>query len=111
MTNTSTEAETSQINSSSRSPSGPSGPVQRRGTKVNRFEGSGSGGRVQRNDLRIWSNRLHRTTPSDLYKHTKIPYKTILVSILFFIIGTIFLVMGIDDYREVGGFCSDSRPG
>ena len=44
MTNTSTEAETSQINSSS--PSGPSGPVQRRGNKVNKFEGSGAGGRV-----------------------------------------------------------------
>ena len=46
-----------------------------------------------------------------MYKHTKIPYKTIAISVLFFIVGTIFLWMGIEDYIEVGGFTSSSRPG
>ena len=49
--------------------------------------------------------------PANLYDHKKVPYKTIFVSVLFFIIGTIFLYLGIEDYMEVGGFSSDSRPG
>ena len=108
MTNTSTDAETSQINSSSNSISGPSGPVHRR---INKFEGTGPAGRVSRSDMRNWSNRLHRTQPRDLFKHTKIPYKTIFISILFFIIGSIFMFLGIEDYLEVGGFSSGDRPG
>ena len=31
-------------------------------------------------------------------------------SILFFIIGTTFLFLGMQDYMEVGGFSSNSRP-
>ena len=66
---------------------------------------------MQRSDMRNWSNRLHRTQPPHLYKHTKIPYKTIAVSILFFIIGSIFLFLGIEDYIETGALTSSSRPG
>ena len=35
--------------------------------------------------------------PPDLFAHFKIPYRTILVSIVFFVLGTYFLVDGIND--------------
>ena len=35
--------------------------------------------------------------PPDLFAHFKIPYRTILVSIIFFVLGTYFLMDGIYD--------------
>ena len=36
-------------------------------------------------------------SPPDLFAHFKIPYRTILVSIVFFMLGTYFLIDGIYD--------------
>ncbi len=36
-------------------------------------------------------------SPPDLFAHFKVPYRTILISILFFALGTYFLLDGIYD--------------
>ena len=42
-----------------------------------KFQGSGPGGRVVKEDLRKWSNILHASQPPNLYGQGRVPYRTI----------------------------------
>mmetsp|Transcript_23954 Transcript_23954/g.23623 ORF Transcript_23954/g.23623 Transcript_23954/m.23623 type:complete len:115 (+) Transcript_23954:11-355(+) len=46
--------------------------------------------------LRLWSRKLHNKAPSNPYYQEKIPKKTILLSFIFFVVGSIFLYLGVD---------------
>lgn len=56
-----------------------------------------------REQLNTWSRVLHRSNPSNPYRRVKIPWRTILVSILFFIVGSLFLAWGVHDYQYKSG--------
>ena len=52
--------------------------------------------------MKVWSRQLHRTTPRNLFKHTKVPYKTIFMSILFFVLGTYFFTKAFHEWMGYG---------
>ena len=52
--------------------------------------------------LAAYSRYLHNKVPPNLYFKQKIPWKTILIALLFFVVGTIFLVWGAQETFEVG---------
>lgn len=47
-----------------------------------------------REELTVWSRILHRRGPRNLYYRVKIPWKTILVAFIFFVLGSFFLGWG-----------------
>lgn len=47
-----------------------------------------------REELTMWSKLLHRRGPNNLYYRIKIPWRTILIAFVFFILGSIFLAWG-----------------
>ena len=49
-----------------------------------------------------WSRELHAKTRVNLFFVEKIPYKTIMVAFLFFVIGTIFLYLGLFELYQTG---------
>lgn len=75
---------------------------RRTANTVKPFRGTGPNGQLMRDDLKAWSRQLHRTQPKNIFKHTKIPYKTIAVSILFFVMGTYFFYRAFDEWTNGG---------
>lgn len=59
-----------------------------------------------RDQLQEWARHLHRVAPVNKYFKAKIPWRTILVSLLFFIGGIIFLSIGISTAYEEGSFAN-----
>ena len=55
---------------------------------------------VSRDQLSAWSKLLHRNAPANLYPRIKVPWRTILVSLVFFLIGTVMLIWGVHDFRH-----------
>ena len=59
------------------SASASSGPRRRTSKAVPKFAGSGPGGSLQRDDMKVWSRAMHRSPPPDCFRHVRIPYRTI----------------------------------
>ena len=57
---------------------------------------------VQRHQLNAWSRELHSKSRTNLFFYEKVPYKTIAMALLFFVVGTLFLWLGIMDLHSTG---------
>ena len=57
---------------------------------------------MERSQLANWSRRLHAAERSNPFKREKIPYRTIIVAFIFFVIGSIFLLWGAYEFKETG---------
>lgn len=55
-----------------------------------------------REELTAWSRLLHRRGPRNLYYRIKIPWKTILVAFIFFVLGSFFLIWGAQECHNNG---------
>ncbi len=55
-----------------------------------------------REELTVWSRMLHRRGPRNLYYKIKIPWKTILVAFIFFVLGSAFLIWGAHECQTSG---------
>ena len=52
---------------------------------------------LNRESVQAYSRWLHRNTPENHYFKVKIPWKTILIAFVFFIVGTILLYIGFSE--------------
>ena len=52
--------------------------------------------------MQDYSRWLHRNAPSNLYERIKVPYKTILVALIFLIVGSVMLYLGFSDLMTGG---------
>ena len=57
---------------------------------------------LNRETIQAYSRWLHRNEPPNHYFRVKVPYKTILIAFVFFIVGTILLYLGITEALEDG---------
>ena len=57
---------------------------------------------LNREGVQAYSRWLHRNCPPNYYFRVKIPYKTILIAIVFLIVGFVLLYMGITEMMARG---------
>ena len=57
---------------------------------------------LTKENIAEYSRWLHQNAPVNRYLKNKVPWRTILVSILFLVIGTILLTIGINEMIESG---------
>ena len=62
---------------------------------------------MTRETVQAYSRWLHRNTPENRYFKVKIPWKTIIIAFIFFIVGTVMLYLGIEEFRASGN-CTEA---
>ena len=50
-------------------------------------------GQILKDDIRMWSRKLHNHVPPNLYAKSRVPRKTICMGLLFFILGILFITL------------------
>ena len=55
---------------------------------------------MTRDAVQAYSRWLHRNTPPNRYLKVKVPYRTIFMAFIFFVVGTIMLYLGFCDMSE-----------
>ncbi len=58
--------------------------------------------------MQAYSRWLHRNAPPNRYLRVKVPYKTIAMAVIFFIVGTIMLYLGICTMMEQGTWSQEA---
>ena len=54
---------------------------------------------------------MHKSTPKNLFERIRVPHRTILVSILFFTLGTYFLFQAISEWIQHGKIYGTGQAG
>ena len=57
---------------------------------------------LTRETVQAYSRWLHQNTPENCYFKIKVPWKTILIAFVFFIVGTILLYIGFSEMAANG---------